>query len=344
MRRVESILHPVDPFQLVEATGNLTFNSLLTTVINGDIRTNGDLRVNSVLGIVGGNVLASDGSLLRLTNAQYGGSYSGSISIADLDHVTTDFEREPVSISPSKASCPGSCPAAPFYDPAPTQRRLVVGAGQSLTLSGGDYVFCSVSVVAGGTLNTSLSATTPTRIFIDDPDSARCKDSVGNGGLLLNGNLNTVSVTPSQLQIYIAGNGTPGRHLREHRHDLDDDADARVLPLRARQQRDDALPAVQGQHHRPRRHDERRLHAEPARASAFPAPRTSSPRTCTSTTCRCHPASGSSARSSTCSAPAASRRPRIRPRTADRLEPADPLERCARATNAAVAIPASAIG
>lgn len=210
VRRVESILHPVDPFQLVEATGNLTFNSLLTTVINGDIRTNGDLRVNSLLGIVGGNVLASDGSLLRLANAQYGGTYSGSISIADLDHVTTDFEREPVSISPSKPSCPGSCPAAPFYDPAPTQRRLVVGAGQSLTLGGGDYVFCSVSVVAGATLQTSLSAATPTRIFIDDPDSDRCRDSVGNGGLLLNGNLNTVSATPSQLQIYIAGDGTPG--------------------------------------------------------------------------------------------------------------------------------------
>jgi hypothetical protein len=215
VRRVEAILNPVDPFQVIEATGDLTFNALLTTVINGDIRTNGDLRVNGLLGIVGGNVLASDGSLLRLTNAQYYGNYYGSISIADRDKIDTKFERQPVTISPSKPDCwdgtgpqgtAGACPSSTFYDAS--IHRLRVNSGQTLTLGGGDYVFCSVSVSAGGTLNTSLTAGAPTRIFIDGPNSPDCNGSSGN--LLLNGNLNTISVTPSQLQIYMAGNGTPG--------------------------------------------------------------------------------------------------------------------------------------
>jgi hypothetical protein len=215
VRRVEAILNPVDPFQLIEATGDLTFNSLLTTVINGDIRTNGQLRVTSLLGIVGGNVLASDGSLLRLTNAQHRDGYSGSISIANIDQVDADFVRAPVSISPTKPDCwngtgtqgtAGACPSSTFY--TESIHRLRVDAGQSLTLGGGDYVFCSVSVSAGGTLNTSLTATNPTRIFIDSPNSPDCNGASGN--LLLNGNLNTISVAPSQFQIYMAGNGTPG--------------------------------------------------------------------------------------------------------------------------------------
>jgi hypothetical protein len=64
-------------------------------------------------------------------------------------------------------------------------------------------------VSTGGTLNTSLTASAPTRIFIDNPSSARCGGTT-SGNLLLNGNLNTINVTPSQLQIYMAGNGTAG--------------------------------------------------------------------------------------------------------------------------------------
>jgi hypothetical protein len=86
--------------------------------------------------------------------------------------------------------------------------RLTVGSGQTLTLGGGDFVFCSVTVQSGGTLNTSLNSSSPTRIFIDNPSSTKCSGSSGNLSLL--GSLNTINVTPSQLQIYMTGNGTPG--------------------------------------------------------------------------------------------------------------------------------------
>jgi Tfp pilus assembly protein PilX len=226
VRRVEAILNPVDPFNMVEATGNLRFNSLLATTLNGDVRTNGNLTVSG-LGLVGANVLGSDGSLLRLANAQYGGTYSGVLSVANLIHTTSSFTRAPVSISATKPDCwngtgtqgaAGPCPSSTFYNSV--THKLSVGSGQTLTLASGDYVFCGVSVVAasgflgltpGGTLNTSATAGAPTRIFIDSPSSVRCTGVSGTSTpLSLLGRLNTITTTPSAMQIYIAGNGTPG--------------------------------------------------------------------------------------------------------------------------------------
>ena len=214
IRRVEAILNPVDPFNMIEATGNLSFSGGLTTTLNGDIRTNGNLSIGG-LGLIGANVLGSDGSLLRLANVQYGGTFSGILTVASKVKTTTPFVRTPVSISPSKVDCwngsgaqgtAGVCPSSTFYNSG--NHRLTVGSGQTLTLGGGDFVFCSVSVASGGTLNTSLTSSSPTRIFIDNPNGSDCGGSSGNLSLL--GNLNTVNVTPSQLQIYMTGNGTPG--------------------------------------------------------------------------------------------------------------------------------------
>jgi Tfp pilus assembly protein PilX len=226
VRRVEAILKPVDPFNMIESTGNLRFNGLLLTTINGDVRTNGNLSVAG-LGLVSANVLGSTGVPLRLGNAQYGGTYSGLVSLANLVHTTSTFTRTPVSISASKSDCwngtgtqgaAGPCPSSTYYDS--TAHTLTLGSNQSVTLASGDYVFCKVSVVAasgflgstpGGTLNTSATAAAPTRIFIDSPSSTRCNGVSGTSNpLSLQGKLNTVTTTPSALQIYIAGNGTPG--------------------------------------------------------------------------------------------------------------------------------------
>jgi Tfp pilus assembly protein PilX len=214
IRRVEAILNPVDPFNMIEATGNLSFSGGLTTTLNGDIRTDGNLSIGG-LGLIGANVLGSDGSLLRLANVQYGGTFSGLLTVASKVHTTSSFTRTPVSISPTKPDCwngsgaqgtAGVCPSSTFYNSG--NHRLQVGSGQTLTLGGGDFVFCSVSVASGGTLNTSLTSSSPTRIFIDNPQGSDCGGSTGNLSLL--GNLNTVNVSPSQLQIYMTGNGTPG--------------------------------------------------------------------------------------------------------------------------------------
>jgi len=209
VRRVKAVVNPVDPFSMIESTGDLTLTALSTT-LNGDIRTNGDVEIDGSL--LGTSVLPASGGLLRLANVQYGGTYTGALGLLTRTKVTTPFERDPVSISPLKPDCgatgsAGPCPSATYYNSS--THKLTVNSG-TLTLGAGDYVFCGVSVGTGGNLRTSVTAGSPTRIFIDSPSSARCTGVGSSGNLSWLGGLNTVSLTPSQLQIYIAGNGTPG--------------------------------------------------------------------------------------------------------------------------------------
>jgi Tfp pilus assembly protein PilX len=226
IRRVEAILNPVDPFNMIEATGNLSFPGLITT-FNGDVRTDGNLNVALLGSIVGVNI-GSGSPFLRLANVQYRAKTGlGLLTIANATQITAaspSFTRAAVAISPTKHDCgaatgEGSCtPLGTSY--SALTHKLTVTSGQSVTLGSGDYVFCGVSVVGpsgflnsvpGGTLQTSASASAPTRIFIDSPSSARCNGvSPSNPVLNLQGNLNTVSTTPSAMQIYIADNGSGG--------------------------------------------------------------------------------------------------------------------------------------
>jgi Tfp pilus assembly protein PilX len=206
VRRVKAILNPVDPFEMIEATGNLTFTALSTT-LNGDARANGNVTVNGLL--LGLGVLPSSGGVLRVANIQYGGSYSGLLSVVNKVPVASSFTRAPVSVSASKPDCgatgsAGACPASGYSS---VTHKLTVNSG-TVTLAGGDYVFCGVSVAAAGTLHTSVTASAPTRIFIDSPTSSRCSGVPSSGNLSLLGGLNSVNVTPSQLQIYMVGNGS----------------------------------------------------------------------------------------------------------------------------------------
>lgn len=226
VRRVEAILNPVDPFNMIEATGNLSFPGLLTT-LNGDVRTDGNLNVPLLGNIVGVNI-GSGSPFLRLANVQYRAKTGlGLLTIANATQITSptpSFTREAVTVSPSKPDC-GTTGAAASCTPLGASynagtHKLTVGSGQTVTLASGDYVFCGVSVVGpsgflnltpGGTLQTSATASAPTRIFIDSPSSTRCSGgSPSNPILNLQGNLNTVSSTPSAMQFYIADNGSGG--------------------------------------------------------------------------------------------------------------------------------------
>jgi Tfp pilus assembly protein PilX len=218
VRRVKAILNPVDPFDMIESTGDLTFTGA-TTTLNGDVRTNGDVTVNGVIwpvpGVLAGlNVLPSSGGVLRLAEIQYGGSWSGGLPLINRTHTSgSSFTRTPVSISPSKPDCgavgaSNACPSATYYGSA--THKLTLTGTQSLTLGGGDYVFCGVSVGSSATLNTSPTASAPTRIFIDSPSSSRCTAVSSSGNLSLQGRLSTINLSPSALQIYMVGNGTPG--------------------------------------------------------------------------------------------------------------------------------------
>jgi hypothetical protein len=213
--RVQATLEPIDPFMAVEATRDVTFRGLATT-FNGNARANRDFKVEG-LTITGGNIL-SGGSLVNLAGFEYGRTYSHPLLTVALptprkiDH-TPFFTRSPVSVSPSKPDCGGSggagpCPSSSFYNSS--NHRLTVTGTSSLTLASGDYVFCSVSVDNGATLRTASSGG-PVRIYVDSPASSRCSNSSSTGNVTITGSLNPgVSLTPSRLQIYLVGNGTPG--------------------------------------------------------------------------------------------------------------------------------------
>ncbi len=225
VRRVVGVLNDIDPFEAVEATGDLTFRGLATT-FNGNARANDDLDVAG-LAITGGNIL-SGGSLINTSSFQYGGLKTGGVMLpapediypGQADPPSPFFERPNISISPSKPDCGGAAPSGPcpnaLYYNAST-KRLDIPKGVTVTLASGDYVFCDVTVAEDDALNlfdspgTLRTATTgdPVRIYIDSPNSARCSNSSHNGSFDIRGRLNPgLSLAPNQLQLYVVGRGT----------------------------------------------------------------------------------------------------------------------------------------
>ncbi len=126
------------------------------------------------------------------------------------------IQRPAITISAAKSSCPaGGCPSvsggSDHYDSI-TDTFTMTSAAESVTFAPGDYVFCNFNVTAG-TVNVNPTASAPVRIFIDSPNSARCK----NNGLGSNQgnftaatgitNLLSGTVAPSVFQIYVQGDG-----------------------------------------------------------------------------------------------------------------------------------------
>ena len=225
VRRVVGVLNDIDPFEAVEATGDLTFRGLATT-FNGNARANDDLAVEG-LTITGGNIL-SGGSLINTSNFQYGGTKTGGLTIPTAEDVypgqadppSPFFERTNISISPSKPECGGAapsgpCPSGTYYNAS--TKRLTIPKGATVTLASGDYVFCDLVVEeddalnlfdSPGTLRTSTTGD-PVRIYIDSPQSARCSSSSHNGSVEIRGRLNPgLSLAPNMLQFYVVGKGT----------------------------------------------------------------------------------------------------------------------------------------
>lgn len=134
------------------------------------------------------------------------------------------FTRQPISVSSSKTDCPTGvmCSSLTGYTGG-AQHDIYITNGSTLTLAPGDYVLCSLQT--NGPINVTASAgSAPVRIFIDSPSSSRCSGFMnhsarsgyqtgpgsfvaqqGIGGLV--GGV-TSTITPSQVQVYVAGNGT----------------------------------------------------------------------------------------------------------------------------------------
>jgi hypothetical protein len=215
VRRVEAILSPIDPFQAIEATGNLTFHGagLSATTINGDVRTDGDWTVSGLSGVNGLNLLGPGGGLARTAHFQYGPGGSLNRGVLSLlpapTRLQSNFTRQTISVASSKPDCPSglstNCPTG--YVPA--THSFSLSAGQVANFASGDYVFCNFNAAANSTVTTATSGG-PVRIFIDSPQSSRCSGVSGAGNFsastVLNGLVNSSLLDPRNLQIYVAGN------------------------------------------------------------------------------------------------------------------------------------------
>jgi Tfp pilus assembly protein PilX len=221
--REEAILAPIAPLQAIEGENNVTIGGLsllgvpLASTLNGDVLAQGNLTTPS-LALAGLNL--SNGLLATLA---YGGSYSGGLSVANVQHVSASSlpPRQPVSIAASKPDCSSAanCTALGSAYNA-TYDTFSLSSG-SVTFGPGDYVFCSFYAAGGTTINVSPSSSTPVRIFIDSPSSSRCAADKAHGDSNLgsfddvagfsNGLLGTGGVLGSSgFQVYVAGNGTGG--------------------------------------------------------------------------------------------------------------------------------------
>jgi hypothetical protein len=212
IRRVEAILRPIDPFQLIEAQGNLTWEGLFT--VNGDARTGGTWSQGATLvgnAVTGVNLL-SGGHIVNTADFEYGTSYTpnGGLTIpaAKGPNGASYFSRPVISVSHSKPDCPGglstNCPTG--YQQSTDTFSLSSGTA---VFQPGDYVFCSFNANGGATIEANPTAVNqPVRIFID-PSRSNCPSGSGNftSDVAIQ---NLLTTGPSNLQIYLVGNGTPG--------------------------------------------------------------------------------------------------------------------------------------
>lgn len=224
--REEAILAPIAPLQAIEGQHSVTISGLsllgipVAGVLNGNVLSGGNLTTPT-LALAGLNL--SNGLFATLA---YSGSYSGGLSLANVQHVSSSqiIQRPAVTISSSKPDCGDAsgnaetCSNSLFscsscYTSSTDSFSLASG---SATFTSGDYVFCNFSAT-GGTVNVSPTSSAPVRIYIDSPTSSRCaSDGLGsNQGSFndtagfSNGLLGTGGVLASSgLQIYVVGDGT----------------------------------------------------------------------------------------------------------------------------------------
>jgi hypothetical protein len=218
--RQEVILAPIAPLQAIEGMNDVTINGLSAVGLNTAVAFNGDISARGKLSLptlfAGVNLSTSSGSILATVAAP---TISGSL-VATINGGTVNqsqiIKRPAITISAAKSSCPsGGCPSvsggSDHYD-ASTNTFTMTSAAESVTFAPGDYVFCNFNVTAG-TVNVNPTASAPVRIFIDNPNSTRCKSN-GLGSNQGNftaatgiKNLLSGTVAPSVFQVYVAGDG-----------------------------------------------------------------------------------------------------------------------------------------
>jgi hypothetical protein len=190
--------------------------------VNGDLSARGTLTLPSVY--AGVNLSTTSGSLQATVAAP---TISGSV-VSTVNGGTVSqsqiVQRPTITISSSKSDCPsGGCPSvsnavgSDGYN-STSHAFTMTSASESVTFQPGDYVFCNFNATAG-TVNVNPSSSAPVRIFIDNPNSSRCKNNGlgsnqgnfnapnGVANLLSPSNPTGTTTAPSGLQIYLVGDG-----------------------------------------------------------------------------------------------------------------------------------------
>jgi Tfp pilus assembly protein PilX len=212
-------LAPIAALQAVEGMNNVTLNGLsalglgsIAIAVNGDVDARGTLTLPTVYaGVNLTNGLKATIAAPTINGGVVSTVNGGTVSQSQI------VQRPAITIDASKADCSVSCPSvsggsgSDGYDSS-TDTLTMTHAGASITLSSGDYVFCNFNVTAG-TVNVSPTASAPVRIFVDSPNSARCKnDGLGSnqGNFIASTGINNLlsgAVAPSVFQVYVEGDG-----------------------------------------------------------------------------------------------------------------------------------------
>lgn len=178
-----------------------------TAATNGVLTANGNVRTGGTLLGPGGSV-ASSGNVSVTPVAQRSAA-DGPFVLGDVDPgasaTTNDNGRiarglRTPPVAPFDAVSSGS---SLTYD-APT-RTLRAAGNATVTLGGGVYNFCSVSIA--GNLTLQIAAGAKVAIYVADPDDPDSGCPAGSGNFSVAGNFasGTTGSDPTALQLYVQG-------------------------------------------------------------------------------------------------------------------------------------------
>lgn len=190
----------------VTLNGNVTVPDS-TAATNGTLTANGNVRTGgTVLGPTGrtstsGNVTITP--VVKRTTAD------GPFVLGDVDpgaSATTNDNGRIVNglrhppVAPFDAVSSGS---SLTYDPA--TRALRAAGNATITLGGGVYNFCSVTIA--GNLTLQVAAGAKAAIYVADPDDPDSGCPTGSGNFTVSGNFaaGTTGSDPTALQLYVQG-------------------------------------------------------------------------------------------------------------------------------------------
>lgn len=184
------------PDTVVATNGNLT--------VNGNVATNGAvLGPNAPKPSINGN---TDVEVRKRTPADgdfvLGGVDPGSsATVNDDQRIANGLQATPVAPYDPVSGASGLS-----YDAA--TRTLRASGNATITLGGGVYNFCGVSIRGNFTLNVATGA--KVAVYIDSPDDPNSGCPAGSGGFSVGGNFSSGSakgttVTSPPLQLYVYG-------------------------------------------------------------------------------------------------------------------------------------------